>query len=179
MAQQKSTDIMQGLRDAWCGWVDEAAYLDDTTALVLHTSERLPDREYRFNCQPENMASARHFLETWARHSGYEEKDIGLITLGFDEVVTNVFKHAYETKPGEIACQVSIEEDHFVVRLKHWGKAMGEMPEDITLPPEDALCGRGLFVIHQVFDSCHHTDGSHQNEIILTKALSGPSLGCS
>ncbi|MEM0897487.1 MAG: SpoIIE family protein phosphatase, partial [Verrucomicrobiota bacterium] len=172
-ARGKPSEIMRGLRDTWCTWFYDANYLDDTTALVIHTAERLPNREFRFGCAPENMAGARHFVEAWATHGGYEEKDIGLITLAFDEVVTNIFKHAYDSEPKAIACRVSFEDHDFVIELKHWGKAMIDCPDEVSLPGEDALGGRGLFVIDQVFDSCEYENGPHQTEIVLKKALPG------
>ena len=49
---------------------------------------------------PENIPDLRFFCEQWAAFAGLVEVDAYQVVLAFDEILTNIYKHAYKSRSG-------------------------------------------------------------------------------
>lgn len=85
----------------------------------------------------------------------------GELRLGLQEALVNAAKHGNNLDPSKIVIvRFSLEDDHYWWAISDQGCGFTppcECPADPTeyLPPEEAESGRGLCILHEIFDHVH------------------------
>ena len=172
LAAERPHEILPILKEAWTQFNRDASYQDDVSVLLAHDHTPPPAPLFDIDCDPETMREARDYVESWARFAGYGEKTSGLIVLGFDEIMTNIYKHGYDGNCGRVQVSASIEPDALSIKVHHWGKAFVPEPAHYELARAGAHGGRGLYVIDQVFDgTVYHCGKEGGGTVMLRKRL--------
>jgi anti-sigma regulatory factor (Ser/Thr protein kinase) len=124
-----------------------------------------PAEAFDFTCCPETISRGRRFIESWAKHGGFDDHDRGLIVLGCDEVMSNIVKHVFRpetgraTGEGPVRCRVRIEDGALKIRIEHGGTGISHEEfarhRDEIPTPGERPGGLGIHVIDEVFDSVH------------------------
>lgn len=97
------------------------------------------------------------------------------IRLGLQEALVNAAKHGNKLDPGKkVSVRFSVVENHYWwVISDQGGEHRGDCfldPESVNfLPDRESECGRGLFIIHQIFDRVQWDDEGR--ELKLCKQL--------
>ena len=145
-------DPLQVLEERWRQFCKHAPDRDDATALLLTDSSPAPPSDYECEISPESIPDLRFFCEQWAAFSGLVEEDVYQVVLAFDEILTNVYKHAYKYKPGFIRCRAWIDTTSLRFVVTHWGAGLTS-EANVPRPPDDSrVGGYGLPFIRRVFD---------------------------
>ena len=148
----EQTDPLQVLEDRWRQFIKHGPDRDDATALLITNTSTLPPANYECEISPESIPDLRLFCEQWVASAGLLEVDAYQVVLAMDEVLTNVYKHAYKSMPGPVRCDAWIDLTSLRFLITHWGVGLG--PEgNIPRPREDfRLGGYGLPFVRRVFD---------------------------
>ncbi len=127
----------------------------------------------------EQLAPLREFVQQVLAAFGGNELDIFAFELACDEAAANVFKHAYESKPGRLVVELLGNPESVVVRMHYHGKAFD--PSRVPSPEIDApleqrpVGGLGLYFMRQVMDEVHFEfDPAHGNTLTMRRRLNVP-----
>jgi anti-sigma regulatory factor (Ser/Thr protein kinase) len=101
---------------------------------------------------PENIPDLRVFCEQWAVSAGLAENDAYQVVLAFDEILTNVYKHAYKSRPGPVRCDAAIDLTSLRFVITHWGIGLSSAANIPPSPQEARPGGYGLPFVRRVFD---------------------------
>lgn len=173
--QETPGGVIEILQRAWEDFGGENPdYRDDSTAIVVTDHTARPKSHFSFTCAPDTIAEGRRFIERWAKWCGFPEKEIGMIVLGCDEVLTNIVRHAYhcevgdsDSEGGPARLDVEVRHGALVLRIEHIGKGLsdGEFESLAEKPdPTKQVGGLGLFVIREIFDEVHCFPGDPEEE---------------
>jgi sigma-B regulation protein RsbU (phosphoserine phosphatase) len=145
-------DPLQVLEDHWRQFSKHGPDRDDATALLITNSSSLPPANYACEISPEKIPDLRVFCEQWAAYAGLAEVDAYQVVLAFDEIMTNVYKHAYKLRPGPVQCDARIDLTSLRFVITHWGVGLSS-EANIPRSPENArVGGYGLPFVRRVFD---------------------------
>ncbi|HEY1867471.1 MAG TPA: ATP-binding protein [Candidatus Cybelea sp.] len=129
---------------------------------VLESASRYWDG---FACSPENAAKARRavtrFASMWLART-----DLWDFELAVGEVLSNVVQHG---RTYWIAVHCYLDDDRLVTEIQDYGEGF-TLPQRFERPPQGALRGYGLFLMHTLLDELEFLDcGRH---VRLVKKLS-------
>jgi anti-sigma regulatory factor (Ser/Thr protein kinase) len=143
---------------------------DDATILLLENLLSPPDECYEAQLSPESIPDFRRFFEGWARWAGLSEEVTYQVVLAGDELLTNIYRHAYKERPGPMVCLMRVTPFALELTLRHQGDP--HQPAIESLPrPEDSAGGRGLPYIRSVFDRVEFVTLNQGGEIRLVRSL--------
>lgn len=171
IARSGNSDVLGSLTAAWRAFSKPGGYQDDTTLVSFESTLAAPATAHEFDCRPETIKGARDFIDEWAAFAGFEDRDVGLIVLACDEVLTNVCRYAYpETCGGPARCEVALTAERLEIEISHHGDGISneQLPEPVIGPP--TVGGMGLGVIREVFDETDFSAGE-VSRIRLSKKL--------
>jgi anti-sigma regulatory factor (Ser/Thr protein kinase) len=119
---------------------------------------------------PEDIARVRAYCEQWATFAGLGDSEIYEVVLACDEILTNVYKHAYHCQTGPLSCRASIDKDSLCFVVVHWGDGLSS--DDLPMPPSAPRAGGlGLPFIHRVLDRVKFERTSAGSIVTLEKRL--------
>ena len=143
---------------------------DDATILLLEDLLPSPQQCYEGQLSPESIPDFRSFFERWALWAGLSEEVTYQVVLAGDELLTNIYRHAYRERPGPIACVARITPFALELTLRHQGDPHQPAIEG-SPRPEESAGGRGLPYIRSVFDRVEFVTLNQGGEIQLVRAL--------
>jgi serine phosphatase RsbU (regulator of sigma subunit)/anti-sigma regulatory factor (Ser/Thr protein kinase) len=162
LCTETEADPLLRLETSWRRFTQGAKGMDDATALLLQDAQPHPATRKESDLTLEAMSEFRDFFSNWAVHCGFAANSAYLIALACDEVLTNIYLHAYDSQPGKVACQVSVSERDLHILVEHWGK-----PFRGAEPKEGSAGGRGLPFIRKVFSSVEFTESGSSATVHL------------
>jgi anti-sigma regulatory factor (Ser/Thr protein kinase) len=122
------------------------------------------------------LKAIRDFVAEASRDLDVEDWIIPDVQLAVDEICSNVIKHGYGGRGGEIEVTVEPIEDGVQVTVRDWGIAFD--PQTVAVPNVDAplelrsLGGLGLFLVRQLMDNVRFEfDGERGNSVTMVKRL--------
>ena len=83
------------------------------------------------------------------------------VRLGLQEALVNAAKHGNNLDPSKtVLVRFSIVADHYWWVISDQGSGFNsccpcQIDPDDCLPPDEAECGRGLYILYKVFDRVH------------------------
>jgi anti-sigma regulatory factor (Ser/Thr protein kinase) len=146
--------------------------------LLLEARDMDPDRKRGFVCDPAGIALARGYCAGILQSLGIEESEAGLVILGLDEILTNIYRHAYGGRGGDIVLEIAKSASGLELVIEHMG--VPGSPVTATLPSDRRPGGRGLGVIRRVFHEFTIEGSRPPWTIRATRHLTGtlPLDGC-
>jgi sigma-B regulation protein RsbU (phosphoserine phosphatase) len=154
---------------------------DDATALLLTATSDAPPHLISLELVPERMAEVRLFFQAWAESAGLNENEVYEVVLACDEIMTNLYKHAYHGRAGPLHCEAAIESHALTFLITHVGDGLSqeEYAERLTrqLPVSDPSCGGGygLPFIRQVFSEVKFESHSGHSTVAVTRRVLPPA----
>jgi serine/threonine-protein kinase RsbW len=126
----------------------------------------------------DRLITVREFVAEAARQFGFEDEDIGKITLAVDEACTNIIKHAYKFDPHQpITVTVRSSGATFEVAILDRGRQFD--PEHLTAPDMKEYLthyrrgGLGVYLMKSLMDKVEYAiKPGKPNEVRLIKYLS-------
>jgi phosphoserine phosphatase RsbU/P len=164
------TDPLTVLEKHWRRFCKSGAR-DDATALLMTDTTLRPESSYACDISPEGIARVRSYCEQWATFAGLGDSEIYEVVLACDEILTNVYKHAYHCQAGPLSCSASVDEDSLRFVVVHWGDGLSS---EMGLPKPPSVSragGLGLPFIHRVFDHVNFERTAECSKVNLAKRL--------
>ena len=139
---------------------------------------RKPIREIvaAFPAQEAQLAGLRKTVEEICRQADLSPKEINNIVLAIEEGATNIIRHAYMFREGEIRLKVEMFRHAVIFSLFDTGKSF-QPPDKSRLDLKKmAATGRkgglGFYLINKVMDRVEYFSLEGENELRLTRFLS-------
>ncbi len=118
------------------------------------------------------ISEIRSKLKNFLLSNEIPEETASDIELVISEMLTNVYKHSYKEKEGEVIVKASIDGDELTISIRDFGEKFS--PADVKEPDPDFLAdhGYGLYIASQIMDKIEYIL-SHETgtEVILKKLL--------
>jgi sigma-B regulation protein RsbU (phosphoserine phosphatase) len=146
---------------------------DDATLLLIQNQELPPPLEFSGLLTLEKISEARDFFEQWAHFAGLSAEATTPVLIGCDEILNNIFRHAYASEPaGQFSCVAVIEPTILRFVIRHSGKGISDV-EAQTQIPRRREGGLGLKLVGHVFSRVRFSagDSTAGAEIVLEKDL--------
>lgn len=170
-ANQTGARVLTSAVDSWREFTQGAPQHDDVSLLLLDWRGNAPSPDFELECCPENLCTARKFVESWVRHCGYDFVTAGQIVLACDEAASNIFRHGYEGETGPVQLHVQCENGQLLIEISDQAKRID--PEKIQgrdladLRPG----GLGTVILNEIFDTVNLESHDTGNRLILKKQL--------
>lgn len=124
----------------------------------------------------EQLNGMLEFILSYAREHGFDDKKVGKIRLGMEEILVNIISYAYPESTGsvDIAC-LPAEGDRpgIIIEVKDLGipfNMLDKEDPDTTLPIEERqIGGLGIFFAKQIMDDLKYERRADSNVLRLTK----------
>jgi phosphoserine phosphatase RsbU/P len=165
------TDPLTVLEKHWRRFCKGGGARDDATALLMTDTTLRPESSYACDISPEAIARVRSYCEQWATFAGLGDSEIYEVVLACDEILTNVYKHAYHFQAGPLSCSASVDEDALRFVVVHWGDGLSS---EKGLPRPRSVSragGLGLPFIQRVFDHVNFERTADCSKVNLAKRL--------
>lgn len=167
----EQTDPLRVLEERWRHFSNYGPDRDDATVLLVSDSSRLPPSTFECDISPDNIPDLRSFCEQWTAFAGLDEVEAYQVVLACDEIFTNVYKHAYSSKPGPVRCDANIDLTVLTFLITHWGVGLGSEANNPQPPEGSQLGGYGLPFIRRVFDRVEFENREGCSTVCLTKRI--------
>ena len=99
------------------------------------------------------------------------EVDAYQVVLAFDEILTNVYKHAYKSRPGPVRCEASIDLTSLRFVITHWGVGLSSEANLPRSSEDFRLGGYGLPFVRRVFDEAAFESCEGHSIVSLARRL--------
>jgi sigma-B regulation protein RsbU (phosphoserine phosphatase) len=146
------SDLLATLEDRWRKFSEGGADRDDATAMRVIDKSARPDSHCACEISPETIPDLRHFCEQWVANAGFSDTDSYQLVLAYDEVLTNVYKHAYRSNAGPVRCEAAVDQTSLRFVVTHWGDGLSSEADIPRSQESSRLGGYGLRFIRKVFD---------------------------
>ena len=164
------SNLLETLEEHWRKYTESGADRDDATAMLVVDKSIRPDSRYDCEISPETIPDLRHFCEQWVVFAGFDDPESYQLVLAYDEILTNVYKHAYRSRPGPLSCTACIDENALHFTVIHWGEGISSS-DNIRRSPDPQVGGYGLPFIHRIFDHVAFTTNAECSTVTLSKRL--------
>lgn len=121
----------------------------------------------------DNLEIIRKFVAEIARKSGFSEEETNKIELAVDEACTNVIKHAYKNKGGDIDLALKLDYEKFSIIVTDHGESFDH--DNIKLPDMDEYLaklrvgGLGIYLMKTLMDKVDYSSEDGENEVKMEK----------
>ncbi len=128
--------------------------------------------ELRDKINAGKIAELRAKLKNFLISTGIDQETASDIELVASELLTNIYKHSYKEKEGDVIIRANVDESKLVISIRDYGEKFS--PADVKEPDPEILSdhGYGLYIASQIMDKVEyvlmHDVGM---EVILTKYL--------
>jgi phosphoserine phosphatase RsbU/P len=167
----KSTDPLKELEARWRDFGLSGPDADDATALILSDTDPRLENFVEVDLQPETIPNVRAFCERWTVSAGFSGEAEFQIVLGCDEILTNIYKHAYAGSNGPMRCDAYIDYQALTFVMTHSGAGL---TADEAIPRSSEPLrpgGYGLPYIQKVFDRVEFERVENVSTVILGKRI--------
>lgn len=144
---------------------------DDITLLQIDWRGLAPSSKFAQLCCPENCAEGREFIEDWCLYAGFDDVTTGQIVLACDEAATNIYRYAYEHKPGPIRFEVAIQNNFLNIVITDEGHPIDPSKLQGRSLQELRPGGLGMFLISAVFEHVQYQPQQQGTVLTLRKKL--------
>ena len=125
----------------------------------------------RLPAELSSLARFTTFAREGARAAGLPDASVAKLDLVLEEVLTNVFRYAYATEPGDAAVGYAIAEGCLRIDVRDNGREFNPLdrqPPDLDVPLADRrVGGLGIFLIHGMAESLAYRRHNGQNVLSI------------
>lgn len=115
----------------------------------------------------------RNFMANICHKIGFNRNEVYKIKSAFDEAFTNIVKHSYKNKKGNITIRFDSDDTKITIYMKDSGravklkKAKRRTPNEIIKAQKEG--GLGLLMIEQLMDDVKYVRKDRYNQLIMVK----------
>jgi serine phosphatase RsbU (regulator of sigma subunit)/anti-sigma regulatory factor (Ser/Thr protein kinase)/putative methionine-R-sulfoxide reductase with GAF domain len=183
-AERPASEIQTGILEVVDAFVGQSARSDDVALTVL---VREPERAQtetapvlRVAAELENLGRIRRFVAEQGAALGAAIDAVDDMILAVDECATNIMRHGYRGREGEIVVEVRRDEAALIACLRDMADPFDPrtVPQpDLSLPLEQRPLGKmGVFFVNQLVDRIEYAvrpGGGNELTLIIEAAIRG------
>jgi len=124
-----------------------------------------------------NLSEVRDFMADICARAGFSKRETSNTKLAVDEACTNIIKHAYLNKGGEIRIDVQAEPGRVEVNIFDrgepfdWSKVEDpDLEEYVEIGKKGGL---GIFLMNRLMDELDYSASSSGNRLYMAKSVAG------
>ena len=124
-----------------------------------------------------NLSEVRDFMADICARAGFSKRETSNTKLAVDEACTNIIKHAYRKKGGEIRIDVQAEPERVEVNIFDrgepfdWSKVEDpDLEEYVEIGKKGGL---GIFLMNRLMDELDYSASSAGNRLYMAKSIAG------
>jgi anti-anti-sigma factor len=146
--------------------------------------ELLRDREtfhLEIPADENNLSEVRDFMADICARAGFSKRETSNTKLAVDEACTNIIKHAYLNRGGEIRIDVQAEPGRVEVNIFDRGKPFEwskvedpDLQEYVEIGKKGGL---GIFLMNRLMDELDYSASPAGNHLYMAKSLAGARAG--
>lgn len=125
----------------------------------------------RLPARAKSLDAFRTFAADALRQSGLEPSALGRVELVLEELLTNIFRHAYGGGPGDVELACSADGGAFCLKLTDWGPPFNPLtqPAPDTSAPLDSrpIGGLGIHLVRHASDSLDYRREGDRNVVTV------------
>ncbi len=140
----------------------------------------LKDREtfhFEIPADENNLGEVRDFISGVCAKAGFSNRETSNTKLAVDEACTNIIKHAYKERGGDIRIDVQAEPGNIEINIFDRGEAFDwSTIEDPNLQEYVEIGkkgGLGIFLMNRLMDELNYSSSSAGNRLFMTKSMAG------
>jgi anti-sigma regulatory factor (Ser/Thr protein kinase) len=168
---EEQSDPLPVLEKSWRQFSKNGPERDDATALLVTDFSPMLPSTFECDISPDTIPDLRSFCEQWAASTGVAEIEAYQVVLACDEILTNVYKHAYSSESGPVRCEATIDLTSLTFLITHWGVGLSSEKRIPPPPGGSRIGGYGLPFIRQVFDEVEFESGDACSTVRLGKRI--------
>lgn len=140
-------------------------------------SPRLAPRRYRLRVPGEerHLAELRDFIQEVGEKLQIPSRTLQNTKLAVDEACTNIVKHGYKSKTGDIEIQVTGNGREFSIGIHDQGQSFDlrnvKSPDLKRYVESRRRGGLGVFLMNQLMDEVHYRAAPEGNVLMMSKRL--------
>jgi phosphoserine phosphatase RsbU/P len=165
------SNLLAILEERWRSFSKNGADRDDATAMLIIDKSIRPAPSCICEISPETIPDLRSFCEQWAAFAGFNDADIYQVVLACDEVLTNIFKHAYHSRSGALSWTGDVDDTHLRFVIVHWGDGLSSAEIVPQAFNSSRAGGYGLPFIHRIFDKVVFDKKAEFSTVTLLKRI--------
>ncbi len=172
--------ILQNVRQAVDGFVQEAEQFDDLTMLCLEykgAQRKTPLKELTVDATVENVRAVTDFVGEVLEQADCPQKTRRQLNIVVDEVFSNIAQYAYGSALGTATVKAGLEEDGRTLVLIFQDGGMPYDPlsakdPDTSLSAKDRpMGGLGILLVKKLMDEKTYVYENGQNVLTLRKKI--------
>lgn len=119
------------------------------------------------------ISEVRNFMASICRNLGLKHNEIYRIKAAVDEACTNIIRHSYKNKKGNINIRLDCDDTKITIYVKDSGKAFKVKKAKRRTPDEMIRVqkegGLGLSMIEQLMDEVRYVRKQKYNQLVMVK----------
>ena len=163
--------LLRTLEHRWRKFSQGGGDRDDATAMRIVDMAPRPDIRQLCEIAPETIPAMRNFCQEWVANAGFDESEAYQVVLAYDEILTNIYKHAYHSRPGPVDCTAFVDQGALNFKIIHWGEGLSSTDRPSRPPDSSRVGGYGLPFIHRIFDHVAFDRNPENSTVTLAKRL--------
>jgi anti-anti-sigma factor len=124
-----------------------------------------------------NLGEVRDFISDVCARAGFSKRETSNTKLAVDEACTNIIKHAYKDRGGDIRIDVQAEAGNIEINIFDRGEAFDwSTIEDPNLQEYVEIGkkgGLGIFLMNRLMDELNYSSSSAGNRLYMSKSMAG------
>lgn len=169
-------ELHHAIKDEVAGFVEDAPQSDDITFLTLkYRGHRYEYEEKEFNATIKEIAEMTAFISNFCDKQKISGEFKNKLLIVGDELLSNIVKHGYENKGGEVFIRLlyNIDTKEFGFTIIDRAKAFNQLEVDKPIITGDVQNvkpgGLGLIIVKKIMDEYAYDRINGKNILVLKK----------
>lgn len=167
-------ELHHAIKDVVAEFVDGAPQSDDITFITLkYRGGSYTSSEKEFYGIKENIADMLGFISDFANENQFPTSFTNQLLVVGDELFSNIIKHGYEEKGGQIFVRLLFNEDlkEFCITVIDTAKEFNQLNVDIVDKdkPRLRVGGLGISIVKNIMTDCAYDHINGKNILVLKK----------
>ena len=168
-------ELHHAIKDGIASFVKDAPQSDDITFVTMkYQGNSCSFEEKKFNAKEENMPQMLTFIEEFSNNHNLPNEFINQLKIVGDELISNIIKHGYNNKGGEILVRLMFDKskNEFSISIIDHAKPFNQLSVNNPTYAEGKAFeegGLGLVIVKKIMSEYTYDYINKKNILVLKK----------
>ena len=169
-------EMHHSIKDDVSNYIGEEDQSDDITILTLkYRGDECFYKEKMFDAELSNIPEALSFIESFCNEQKIDQDFRTKLLVVADEIYSNIVKHGYEGKGGEVFTRLLFNKDkkEFIMTIIDKGQEFNQLEVNNSPLSGDAeaqkVGGLGILIVKSIMSECAYDRINNKNILVLRK----------